>query len=122
MVESLQKGDLGEAQALLDATECTCPNGQLWKGIFDAHGEWYRVPEWIVIEPDGLVEDEDGGMGIDGANEDKELEVESLGEPVKVKCRLSSNAQDVVVGIRKGERVGRLVNQLKAKAKVCIVA
>jgi hypothetical protein len=119
MVQSLQAGDLREAQVLLDATECTCPNGMLWRGIFDNRGEWYKVPEWIVIEPDGLVEEEDlkEEAGSVGEDDDKEVEVEELGDEVKVKCRLSSG-KDYRVDIRKGERVGSLVTKLKAKAGV----
>ncbi|KAJ4353213.1 uncharacterized protein N0V89_004940 [Didymosphaeria variabile] len=118
MVQSLQAGDIREAQVLLDATECTCPNGMLWRGIFDNRGEWYKVPEWIVIEPDGLVEEEDlkDEAGSVGADDDKEVEAEDLGEEVKVKCRLSSTGKDYKVDIRRGERVGSLVTKLKAKA------
>lgn len=119
-MQSLQAGDIREAQVLLDATECTCPNGMLWRGIFDNRGEWYKVPEWIVIEPDGLVEgddlqEEDGSLGED---DHKEAEVEELGEEVKVTCRLSSTGKDYRVTIRKGERVGTLVTELKTKAGV----
>ncbi|KAJ4296446.1 hypothetical protein N0V90_006491 [Kalmusia sp. IMI 367209] len=119
MVQSLQQGDIREAQALLDATECTCPNGMLWRGIFDNRGEWYKVPEWIVFEPEGLVEEEelkDDEVGSVGEDEDKEVEVENLGEEVKVRCRLSSTGRDVRVDIRRGERVSSLIAKLKAKA------
>lgn len=139
MVESLQAGDVAEAQALLDATECTCPNGMLWKGVFDGRGEWYKVHEWIVIDPEGIVEDEEDEDGKDldddddeeegdgvrregvvrgGVKEGKGKEVEVLGDPVKVRCRLSTNGRDYIVGIHKGEKVAGLVAQLKAKAEV----
>lgn len=119
MVESLQAGDVGEAQALLDATECTCPNGMLWRGVFDGRGEWYRVPEWVVIEPEGLVEDEEvqGNAQAEGDKEGDE-EAETLGEPVKVRCRLSTTSQDYSVNIRRGERVASLISKLKRKAEV----
>ncbi|KAL5407566.1 hypothetical protein PMIN03_007042 [Paraphaeosphaeria minitans] len=118
MVQSLQAGDVREAQVLLDATECTCPNGMLWRGIFDNRGEWYKVPEWIVIEPDGLVEEEDlkEEAGSVGEDDGKEVEVEELGGEVKVLCRLSSTGKDYRIDARKGERVGSLVTKLKAKA------
>lgn len=124
MVQSLQAGDIREAQVLLDATECTCPNGMLWRGIFDNRGEWYKVPEWIVIEPDGLVEEEDlkDEAGSVGEDDDKEVEVEELGEDVTVKCRLSSTGRDYQVDIRKGERVGGLVTKLKVMAGVSLSA
>ncbi|KAF2686559.1 hypothetical protein K458DRAFT_199577 [Lentithecium fluviatile CBS 122367] len=125
MVQSLQEGDVGEAQALLDAMECTCPNGCLWKGVFDRRGEWYRVPEWIVVEPEGLVEEgslesmgSGGGKGKEVVIDREEDGEGELGERVKVRCRLSADGRDVVVGIRKGERVGSLIANLKAKAKI----
>ncbi|KAF1968351.1 hypothetical protein BU23DRAFT_264778 [Bimuria novae-zelandiae CBS 107.79] len=118
MVQSLQNGNVGEAQVLLDATECTCPNGMLWRGIFDNRGEWYKVPDWIVIEPEGLVDEEDpkDEVGSVGEDEDKEVELEDLGDEVKVKCRLSTTGKDYVVNIRRGERVASLVTKLKEKA------
>ncbi|KAF1953312.1 hypothetical protein CC80DRAFT_450752 [Byssothecium circinans] len=130
MVESVQAGDLAEAQALLDATECTCPNGMLWKGVFDGRGEWYRIHEWIVVEPENVVDDEGDGKEVDDDDDEgggvvgtipregKGKEVEVLGDPVKVRCRLSSTGQDCIVGIHKGERVGGLVTKLKAKAGI----
>ncbi|KAK3204091.1 hypothetical protein GRF29_106g1691149, partial [Pseudopithomyces chartarum] len=119
MVQKLQAGNVGEAQVLLDATECTCPNGMLWRGIFDHRGEWYKVPEWIVIEPEGLVDEEDlkDEAGSVGDDEDKEVEVDDLGEEVKVKCRLSTG-HDCVLEVRKGERVASIITKLKTKAGV----
>ncbi|KAF2639802.1 hypothetical protein P280DRAFT_49580 [Massarina eburnea CBS 473.64] len=128
MVESLQSGDIAEAQALLDATECTCPNGMLWKGVFDGRGEWYRIQEWIVVEPEAVIEDEDDvkevneedGEGVVGTARrgGKGKGVEVLGDPVKVKCRLSTTGRDYVVSIHKGEKARELVAKLKKKAGI----
>lgn len=117
MVQSLQGGNIREAQVLLDAIECTCPNGMLWRGIFDNRGEWYKVPEWIVIEPEGVVEDEDlkDEAGSVGDDEDKEVDVDDLGDEVQVRCRLSTTGKDYMVNVRKGDRVATLVTNLKAK-------
>jgi hypothetical protein len=122
MVQSLQVGDVGAAQALLDAIECTCPNGMIWKGVFDARGEWYRVPDWVVLEPEGIAAEADieagRGKGKEAIVETDGDGEEELGEKVKVRCRLSSDGRDVVVGIHKRERVSGLIANLKAKAKV----
>ncbi|CAI6254378.1 unnamed protein product [Periconia digitata] len=142
MVESLQLGQVGEAQALLDATECTCPNGMLWKGVFDGRGEWYRVQEWVVIEPEGLIDDDETDHGheddednISDKKEDAEVEegsaenankvkeskgkeVEVLGDEVKVLCRLSNTGVDYRIRIYKGEKVASLVAKLKSKASI----
>lgn len=145
MVESLQLGEVGEAQALLDATECTCPNGMLWKGVFDGRGEWYRVAEWVVLEPEGLIaeddetdhgneDDEDDGdkkedVDVEGsstadakqAKESKGKEVEVLGDEVKVRFRLSTTGTDYQIHAYKGEKVGSLVTKLKSKAGVSLI-
>lgn len=127
MVAHIQRGEVQEAQTLLDATECTCPNGEIWRGVFDEHGEWYRVPEWIVVEPAGLVEGDGAGHGDhrgsvetdgtqDGSEEGKEEEDEDLTTtPFKIRCRLSSNQQDVLVSMHKGEHVAGLVKKLREK-------
>lgn len=130
VVGCLQKGEVGEAQAVLDAMECTCPNGLIWRGVFDRRGEWYRVPEWIVVEPEGLVEngEEDsvggsrkGKEAVHGAvDAEGERKSEELGELVKVRCRLSTDGRDVVVKIHKGDRVDALIANLKVRAKVCL--
>lgn len=124
MVQSLQGGNIREAQVLLDAIECTCPNGMLWRGIFDNRGEWYKVPEWIVIEPEGVVEDEDlkDEAGSVGDDEDKEVDVDDLGDEVQVRCRLSTTGKDYMVNVRKGDRVATLVTNLKAKTGVSLPA
>lgn len=120
MVHSLQGGNVTEAQVLLDATECTCPNGMLWRGVFDNRGEWYKVPEWVVIEPEGLVEEDElkDEAGSVGEDDDKEVETEELGDDVKVKFRLSNTGKDHIVDLRRGERVASLVTKLKAQAGV----
>ena len=123
MVKSLQGGNVTEAQVLLDAVECTCPNGMLWRGVFDNRGQWYKIPEWIVIEPAGLVEENDlkDEAGSVGEDEDKDIEIEDLGDEVKVKCRMSNTGEDYIVHMRRGERVSSLVTKLQAKAAVSLV-
>ena len=49
IVQLLQRGEVGEAQGLLDASECTCPNGEIWRGVYDEGGEYYKVPEWVSM-------------------------------------------------------------------------
>ncbi|PVI07185.1 hypothetical protein DM02DRAFT_513302, partial [Periconia macrospinosa] len=114
MVESLQMGEVGEAQALLDATECTCPNGMLWKGVFDGRGEWYRVAEWVVIEPEGLIDEDDE---TDLGHEDDEDIKEDV-DAVKVRCRLSTTGADYEIRIYKGEKMASLITKLKSKAGI----
>ncbi|KAF2189618.1 hypothetical protein K469DRAFT_44167 [Zopfia rhizophila CBS 207.26] len=127
MVEMLQEGHTGEAQGFLDACGCTCPNGEVWRGVFDDHGEWYKIPEWIVVEPSGLVEvdeEEEDGKSY-SEDEIEELKVEKgkgkavvveevVGPAYKVKCRLSNTGQDVVIKVGREEKLGMLVRRLRA--------
>jgi hypothetical protein len=120
-VSALQTGDLMSARALCEAAECTCPSGHVWKGVFDGRGEWYRIPEWLVFDVRGLVEDEealDGDEDSGTGGEEQRAEEDGLGEAFKVKVRLSSSGKDVVVSIRRGEKVGALISKVKNLAKV----
>lgn len=68
--ELVERGDLRDAQAVLDAAGGTCPTGSLWGrrgGVYDAWGERYVVPGWCVGWPRGVAR-EDG------------LELEGLGD------------------------------------------
>ncbi|KAF2145710.1 uncharacterized protein K452DRAFT_124314 [Aplosporella prunicola CBS 121167] len=135
-VEALAAGDVASAQGVLDAAGLTCPTGELWRGVYDERGEEYKVPEWVVVEPVGLVEEvveeedvqDDGGgdaeeedeeeedsvMGKQGAEEEDEGDLgkgkgkDRVGEVVKVKARLSDRGTDVVVEVGMEEGVAAL--------------
>jgi hypothetical protein len=124
----LQKGELQEAQTMLDVTGCTCPTGLLWKGVYDTTGIQYKIPEWVVVEPEGLAEEEDmhdeGVAGLAGTSarkedmydDDEEL---TTGERVSVRARTSHSQRDVVVSIGKKEAIASIVEKVKLKANVC---
>jgi hypothetical protein len=123
--EHLQKGELAEAQTMLDATDCTCPTGLLWNGVYDPPGNQYKVPEWVVVEPEGLAEEEvlldEGVAGLGGAsakNEGMQEEDDTANEPVKVRVRMSHNQRDVLLDIGKRDSVATIVGKLKWQAKV----
>jgi hypothetical protein len=64
----VSEGDLGGAQAILDAAGGTCPTGRLWGrggGVFDERGERYVVPGWVIGWPGALnrVDGERSGGG-----------------------------------------------------------
>ncbi|KAF1996824.1 hypothetical protein P154DRAFT_525259 [Amniculicola lignicola CBS 123094] len=117
IVEHVQKGEMEDAQALLDALACTCPTGEVWRGVFDEHGVWYKVPEWIVIEPEGLVDDDEeesiGGKEIEAGGGSARTEDERMGPVVKVRCRLSSTAKDYVIEMRPKDKLEVLIHRLR---------
>ena len=118
---------LATAQSILRAAEVTLPTGNLANGVYDALGNYYALPEWIVCDPVNIAEDsgtrattapdrkadgDDAGEDLDGSDEDgddddeiaalrrreeKGKAVASVRDTVKVCARLSENGQDVVV-------------------------
>jgi hypothetical protein len=123
--QSLQIGKLKDAQQWLETMECTCPTGCLWKGVYDSTGILYKIPEWLIVEPEGLVAEEadaepaGGPAGVaaanDGAQEDEEEEDD---EPVAVRVRVSRNGRDVVLKLRRREQISSIVEKLKQQAEV----
>jgi hypothetical protein len=69
------EGDLGGAQAILDAAGGTCPTGRLWGrggGVFDERGERYVVPGWVIGWP--------GALRVGGEGEMMAVQAEGAGE------------------------------------------
>jgi hypothetical protein len=120
--QSLQAGKLKDAQQWLETMECTCPTGCLWKGIYDSTGVMYKIPEWLIVEPEGLVAE--GGLdevaagtasGADGA---QESDNEADDELVLVRARVSRDGRDVTLKVRRKEPVASIVEKLKKEAQV----
>ncbi|OJD37718.1 ubiquitin domain-containing protein [Diplodia corticola] len=123
--ELVRGGDVASAQGVLDAAGATCPTGEMWRGVFDEWGIEYRVPEWAVVEPAGVVEvDDDGGEDDDGEDgvEEQSLAEEKgkgkMGEIVNVRARLSDRGTDVVVQVGMEERVSAAVARIVEAAKL----
>lgn len=64
VIELVRDGDLNTAQGVLDAAGCTCPTGEIARGVYDERGRLYEVPDWVVGDPGDLMENEgdDGDM------------------------------------------------------------
>ncbi|XPS97989.1 hypothetical protein M3J09_007205 [Ascochyta lentis] len=119
--EALQTGDVATAQGLLDAQGCTCPNGQLWSGVYDDRGILYKVPEWLIIEPAGIVEED----MLASAAENKTDVADGLDEQVLgpdqdfvVRVRVSSTSQDFRVSVRRRETIASIREKLKTQAQL----
>ena len=117
---------------MLDVTGCTCPTGLLWRGVYDPTGVQYKVPEWVIVEPEGVAEAEEGGEGAERGEEDggratsASVEegrdtVETPGDDeVNVRVRTSHDQKDVSLKIRKRDPVGSIVEKLKQQVKVSL--
>lgn len=118
--EALQGGDVATAQSLLDASGCTCPTGQLWSRTYDDRGNEYRVPEWLVLEPIGIVEEEAIPVAedkTDGAS--AALDTSEPDSEVVLRVRLSEASQDIRITVRRRATIASIREKLKMQAQVC---
>lgn len=104
---------------MLDVTGCTCPTGLVWRGVFDATGVQYKVPEWVVVEPEGVVEEDEDEEGV-GAEVEEEEEDEG-DEEVDVRVRTSHDSKDVTIRVHRKESVAKVIEKIKDEAKVCLL-
>ncbi|KAL1624004.1 hypothetical protein SLS56_007986 [Neofusicoccum ribis] len=121
--ELVRGGDVASAQGVLDATGATCPTGELWRGVFDEWGTEYRVPEWAMVEPVGVVEVDEEGEDGEGADDGEQSLAEEkgkgkMGEVVKLKARLSDRGTDIVVQVGMEERVSSVISRIAEAAKL----
>ncbi|KAG7101775.1 Ubiquitin domain-containing protein 1 like [Verticillium longisporum] len=68
---------LATAQGFLTAAEVTLPTGNLTNGVYDALGNYYPLPEWVVADPDNVAED-DTDAGADEARSSRGRDKEDL--------------------------------------------
>ncbi|KAI8936462.1 hypothetical protein NX059_006868 [Plenodomus lindquistii] len=118
--QSLQSGEVQTAQALLDVTGCTCPTGLLWKGVYDPTGVQYKVPEWVIVQPEGLAEEAEAGVGNAGAatlQADAE-ETERNAKIFNVKVRTSHDQRDMVVSVGAKDTVQSIIEQVRMQGKL----
>jgi hypothetical protein len=117
----LQGGDVATAQSLLDASGCTCPTGQLWSRVYDDRGNEYKVPEWLVLEPSGIVEDGDVSVVEDKIDGSAVLDTSEPDGKCVVRVRLSDASKDLRVSVRKRETIASIREKIKVQAKVCLL-
>ncbi|UPX10857.1 uncharacterized protein EKO05_0001494 [Ascochyta rabiei] len=119
--EALQTGDVATAQGLLDALGCTCPNGQLWGGVYDDRGTLYKVPEWLIIEPAGLVEEDMLASAVeDNTDVADAVDEQALGldQDFVVRVRISSTSQDFRISVWRRETIASIREKLKTQAQL----
>ncbi|KAF3049861.1 hypothetical protein E8E11_009536 [Didymella keratinophila] len=116
--EALQEGDLATAQTLLDVQGCTCPSGQLWSKVYDDRGAEYKVPEWLVIEPAGIVEGDEVLLNEDKTNDATAFDEAALGREFVIRVRFSSLAPDLKMKVSERETIASIREKCKALAKL----
>ncbi|KAK3056280.1 hypothetical protein LTR09_002787 [Extremus antarcticus] len=136
--DEVRKGNVEEAQAIMDALGMTCPNGRIAKGrgrgrekggVYDERGEMYEVPTWVVTDPEDVVEDgekegEEGseagvneGDGGDGVRRDEKGKgrAEDPGEMVRLRARLSDRGSDIIVSVGTKQKVAEVVRSIRQR-------
>lgn len=126
--EAMRSNDVAQAQAILDATGCTCPSGQIWINVWDELGDLYSIPEWVVVRPMELVEhsedepetEEDRDQEKKGKGKCIEVEEEEVdaGPTHTVRVRLSDRGSDVLVKFKAKEKLGVLVERVHEHSQV----
>lgn len=115
---------------MLTAAEISLPTGNMLNGAYDSLGNYYALPEWVISDPqnmverdqdkDGIDDDETQGDGEDGemGKEEKGKEVDE-GEPVQVRARLSETGNDISVTVSSTDLVRTVIKKMATEAKVC---
>lgn len=137
--------NVAEAQALLQAADLRCVRGRITinkgrnrrrGGVYDATGQLYALPPWVVTDPLDLVGEPGEKDGLDissGAQADEDSEDEDLkapqsprqekgkgragspGRTLQVRCRRSDVARDHFVSYSQNLAAGTLMSPLEEK-------
>ncbi|KAJ3495785.1 hypothetical protein NLG97_g3145 [Lecanicillium saksenae] len=121
---------LQTAQSMLNAAEISLPTGNMMNGAYDSLGNYYALPEWVISDPQNMVEydhDKDGLSGDDetqGDGEDGELSREEKGkdvdegEQIQIRARLSESGSDIAVSVYKTDLVRTVIRKMATEAKL----
>ncbi|KAL6402722.1 hypothetical protein AUP68_14056 [Ilyonectria robusta] len=116
---------LATAQMILSAAEISLPTGNLVNGVYDAFGNYYQLPEWVVSDPQNLIEEPDAGAKgdvstagdeMEGRKREKGEEVIDVREMVSLRARLSENGQDINLSIAESEMVKSVARKIAQEA------
>jgi hypothetical protein len=107
VAECLCRGEVAQAQGILDAAGLNVPDGRVARsrragGVFDERGVGYEVPAWVVRDPEDVVEDA-GEEGEKRKGREEEEGGDFIGEVVVLRARLSDRSMDVVVKVGMGQ-------------------
>ncbi|MCJ1223673.1 hypothetical protein MMC12_000316 [Toensbergia leucococca] len=131
VVALVGEGDVQTAQGILDASGVTLPTGDLINGAYDEVGNFYQLPEHVIMNPVNIVlgSQDDIAKGPD-IQEDTDDEVErrreekgkgvlKSGDYVRVKARLSDRGgPDIVIQLGKEQNIRTLVRRVQEEANI----
>jgi len=136
-VEDDDTEGLSTAQTILSAAEISLPTGNLSNGVYDALGNYYALPEWIVCDPLDVIDDGDskGDLSTGGdettSDDDDDLEEDSesrreekgkgvvdVREQVTLRARLSENGRDYQIVVAKSDTVRSVARRIAEEASL----
>lgn len=122
------------AQTMLSAAEISLPTGDLVDGAYDSFGNYYALPQWVVAEPQNLIESQDVENSCDAQNGTATVTVVSGGntcnsssaqdsslapeKQTQLRARLSETGKDLTVRIGKSDSIQDIINQISRQYKV----
>lgn len=127
--ECLRRGEVAQAQGILDAVGLNVPDGKVaigseprsrgrmrkTGGVFDERGVGYDIPGWVVADPEDVVEDEDAEKEGLAMGEKGKGRVGDIGEVVSLKARLSDRPMDITVRIGMGQTAAVVCAEVQGK-------
>lgn len=133
--ECLRRGDVSQAQGILDAVGLNVPDGRVaigkkesrsgrgrakrTGGVFDERGVGYDIPGWVVADPEDLIDDKgEEGEEKDGAAAAAEKgkgKAEDVGELVTLKARLSDRSLDLTLRVGMSQTAAAVCEEIREK-------
>lgn len=132
----LRIADIEGAQAILDAANINCPSGKVSRGrgrdrrggVYDERGEIYEIPNWVLTDPQDIIEDAEDKAGMDGADDSDDAQEDEetarrreekgkgratdLGQETKVKVRFSDGSPDMEVSFGAKQNAGVIATKV----------
>ena len=121
------------AKSILSAGDILLPTGNLANGVYDAFGNYYPLPEYIVCDPTNMASDDDVKTELpnnaEGSPEDNDLEGDAersekgksvvvAREHVALRVRLSENSRDYNVSVTTNESIRSVAKKVVMEAEV----
>ncbi|OQO12035.1 hypothetical protein B0A48_02674 [Cryoendolithus antarcticus] len=143
----LRRGEVAEAQGIVDAVGISCPTGRVASGrgrdrvkggVYDERGEVYDIPAWVILDPEDIADE--GAVGdsgeekeavagagaVDGAVDDDEKEGEGAEGLERQRSDKGKGREEDVGEIfklraRRSDRGTDVVVQVGTKEKVSVI-
>ena len=130
---------LGTAQSILSAAEVSLPTGDLSSGVYDALGNYYQLPHWVVADPTNMAQHSDDDAKVDLSTagndtigdddesvssdterrrEEKGKAVLDLREQITLRARLSESGRDIDVTVGKSDSIRSIVRSIASASAV----